>query len=135
MSLGCARCGDCCDPVGLNPDVEAAIWGRKAKADETADPSVLFAREHWSPYEGPLRDGWWVRDHQCDRFNPVTRLCEAYDDRPPVCDGFPWYGLEEGNERSVEALPARCSFALDVPPLDRRSDSRPLIPLTVKGMR
>ena len=133
MSLGCARCGDCCDPVGLNPDVENLIWEESAEPSENIDPSISFAQEHWFPYEGPLLDGRGVRSYRCDRFNPVTRLCEAYDARPPVCDGFPWYDRGEGEAGSVHALPTRCSFALDVHPLDRRPDARPLIPMTVKG--
>ena len=134
MSLGCARCGDCCDPVGLSPDIQDVIWplpGEEMVGD--LDPSIRFALHHWVAYEGPLREGWTMRGYRCDRFNTISRLCEAYDERPPVCNEFPWYGDAEGDAARSAALPPRCSYALDTAPPNRRADARPLIPITVRS--
>lgn len=63
----------------------------------------------------------------CEHYDDAHQMCRAYDSRPPVCSGFPWYGRKPGDGGAEQ----RCSYLLDVPPADRPAGSRPLIPLTV----
>jgi hypothetical protein len=66
-------------------------------------------------------DARWIIDHWhdlgdgdalCDAFDPQTRTCLAYDERPPVCSDYPWYRKSPGNDQ-IASL--RCSFWADVP--------------------
>lgn len=114
-----------------------APGGWKKSADDL-DPSIPFAIAHWTAYEGPeteksaeVNDGH--RDFRCDMFNPVTRLCEAHDDRPPVCRIYPHEPEARGGALITRGLYNRCSYWLDVPAAERPEGIRPLIPLTVKG--
>ena len=132
MSLGCAQCGDCCDPVTVSADQldvqqEWIDYWRGGGEDE-AHGDVWFIATHMTELE---RDEQGRRRFQCHHFNQVTRQCEAYEQRPDMCMGFPWYGREP-DEGSISRLPARCSFGLDVNPSLRNTDARPLIPLSVK---
>lgn len=143
MSLGCAgaSCGDCCDPVGLDGRVITLIeewraWLEAGGTPETAieggaDPSIFFAIDHWTRYEGPALTEEEHHDFRCDRYDPTTHLCTAYEDRPPVCRNFPWYTEEESAGARAARLPARCSFNLDIPPALRKPGARPLIPIMV----
>lgn len=38
-------------------------------------------------------------------------LCRNYDDRPPMCSGFPWYGRGPDPRKG---LPLDCSFRIDL---------------------
>jgi Fe-S-cluster containining protein len=143
VSLGCAECGDCCDPVGMSGRVRGVIqrwqaWenaGGNRDEAENCDPSVWFAIDRWAPILGPMGERSIAEDpefrnHRCDMFDTTTRLCTAYEGRPPVCSGFPWYGEAQTPEH-IAVLPSRCSYALDVLVASRRRDSKPLIPLRV----
>jgi hypothetical protein len=63
----------------------------------------------------------------CRFYDREHMACRAYDHRPAMCSGYPWYGREPDTSR----LYGQCSFLLDVPPSERPEGSRPLIPLTV----
>ncbi len=130
MTIGCARCGDCCDPVVLDP----AVWDRIQTGDSADRASVDFAREHWTVV-GEIEDGDGDRMLQikCDQFDPGTRLCGAHDERPPVCGGFPWYGRSPSIEGKVMSW--RCSYWADVPTDQRPPGTRPLLPVTVAQSR
>lgn len=136
MSLGCASCGDCCTEISLPLGVVLALDELLAGGDVPSagvDPSYWFIADHWLETE---RDDERAL-YECDRFDSLTRRCRAHDERPPVCRGFPWYEntpLDDAGVATPERisrLPARCSYALDVPPEQRRDDARPLIPITV----
>ena len=77
----------------------------------------LFVFEHWTligpaepRFEGDVQ-GEYVA---CDRFDAESRLCTAHDDRPPVCQDFPWYGQEPTAQKAT-TLSERCSYREDVP--------------------
>lgn len=133
MSLGCARCGDCCSDIHLNAGAVANLddlRGGKVFPDGS-DPSYLFILDHWLE-ENRNDDG--SANHSCDQLDGATMLCLAHDTRPPVCQGFPFYPerTEDGpTDEQIIKMPARCSYALDVAPERRREDARPLIPLMV----
>jgi Fe-S-cluster containining protein len=126
-TLGCARCGDCCDPVVMPPDFDPMAIeptpGSRAVADLT------FIRQHWTrqaPREGDTDSHW-----ACDRFDRQERACTAYGERPPVCQGFPWYLDGPTPERAGRLAHPRCSYLFDVPPEQRPQGARPLIPVEV----
>lgn len=128
-SLGCARCGDCCDPVHLAPDQRNIVdsWRTYLAGNPGDAPrpgsDAAFILDHWHELEH--RDTGST--YRCDRFDPDTRQCTAHDDRPRVCSQFPVYD----GPVDPEVCPPRCSYLLDVAPADRPDGARPLIPLEV----
>lgn len=102
-------CGLCCDPVTL----------RFTVADMDG-PSAAFAREHWRDVsdEYEFAPGTDIKSAvRCDMFNPVTRACTAYEQRPPICSGYPWYGQQPDRAR---LLHPSCAY---------QADGRPLLPI------
>lgn len=154
-TAGCARCGDCCDPVPFDRAslAELARWTSSALVG-VPDPADDIGWSHWRAHGWPevSREGavsrfdpagtWradadfvathWKavsdQDCECDMFDRESRMCTAHDRRPPVCRGYPWYGRDAVSGRF---LPARCSYLADLPPQRRPEGSRPLIPLMV----
>lgn len=144
MSLGCAMCGNCCNPVTVDTstaDVFNTWWlywqrgGTKGtRTKRKGISSVRFAAEHWTEI---TRDDETVT-LRCDQYDPGTKMCMAHDDRPPVCTDYPWYGVDQRGDEAVRKLAMadraqhigrNCSFQLDIPPEDRPAGSRPLIPI------
>jgi Fe-S-cluster containining protein len=105
-------------------------------ADDLAD--IRFALEHFTPIK--RRDGLAMATYMdnggktsmaedylsppivaftyfyaCDRYDPVSRECTAYDERPPLCSGYPFYGKPLGDPWNTnKALPEECSFRADI---------------------
>lgn len=155
MSLGCARCGSCCEHIYCDKARDLADWTTQA-LDGVADPGDDDGWDSW------LRNGWtdeqrdlaierynpegdrrlnadfivphWTASDDgetwtCDAYDSEAKLCTAHDSRPPVCSGYPWYD-EEPEDWRIEGLNKECSYLLDVEPSRRPEGSRPLIPLT-----
>lgn len=159
MTAGCARCGNCCDPVHFDRETWEALgkWtgpALKGVADPaTADGWAIWQKdEAWKDarQEDAVRryraGGIWRqnaefitahwtpiddRTFRCDAFDPAARLCTAHDARPPVCRDFPWYGQDPEEKAGEVRLDPQCSYLADLPPGKRPEGSRPLIPLTV----
>ena len=130
MTAGCARCGSCCDPVIIEADV-FFLCGELARSQEFPHHNHRFIAQHWHPVSGwKAEDGTECLSVRCDMFDPERRACTAYNDRPPVCSDYPWYGDKPNAERAA-SLPVECSYLADVAPADRPEGSRPLIPLSV----
>lgn len=104
MAGECNGCGDCCAAVTLSKANAEAVLDRI----DGDGPNMSFIREHWT-ITREMADGGW--ELACDRFDPDARRCTAYDERPPICRDYPWYGREPG---SHTALLPRCGFWLDV---------------------
>lgn len=85
----------------------------------------LFIAAHMRPVGA--RDGDVML--QCRFYDRERQACGAYDSRPPLCRGYPWYGREPSPEAVV--LDRQCSFWADIPAAQRPADARPLIPLAV----
>ena len=80
---------------------------------------AVFAAKHWHPLsrtEAMQRNPFYARQlpdeahlYWCDQLGADGR-CQAYEERPLVCRGYPWYG-----ERPRDmALPdADCGYAVD----------------------
>ena len=79
----CCACGDCCDP----------------QFDEAREKAYLDAGIELKKVNRDMVG--------CSTFNPVTRLCEDYENRPSSCRIFPLYPVE------VKVLP-RCTFTFEV---------------------
>lgn len=153
VSLGCARCGQCCENITISADgldkwTTGALEG--VPDPRTDDGWAWWQESGWTDRDRAWR--WWNPDgdnrlcadfitahwklnddgrtYSCDAFDQVTRLCMAHDERPPVCSGYPWYGTEP-DDVHISALGGQCSYLLDVAPDRRPEGSRPLIPLTV----
>lgn len=122
-SLGCARCGDCCDPIRLPVEFHPDTF--QARPGSNAEQDLAFIREHWTATGEVTEDGSGL--WRCDRFDSVERVCMAHEDRPPVCRNYPWYGREPGPGKITHDL--SCSYLLDLPPWERPAGSRPLIPV------
>jgi hypothetical protein len=57
---------------------------------------------------------------RCAKFDQHARTCTAYDDRPPICSGYPWY--DDAPDPGRYSLDPVCAFHADV---------RTVLPLTV----
>jgi hypothetical protein len=159
-SLGCARCGSCCDPVYLSEEMATVMeawrslkgvpdpatdegwahWAKHGWADDRRDTAIAKYQPD-APDQVTARfaaEHWHRREdseegrrvYDCDQFDHETRLCLAGDGRPPVCSGYPWYQAGPTAERA-DGLYGHCSYLLDVPPADRPEGARPLIPIEV----
>jgi len=96
----CNRCGACCRvlTVAQSPEDIAAT---AAIARVLGIPSdAIFAAEHWHPLsraEALQRNPFYTQSlpadahlYWCDRLGADGR-CVAYETRPLVCRGYPWY--------------------------------------------
>ena len=80
-----------------------------------------FAAEHWQPLtraEAMARNPFYVsrvrKDvywYTCDRLGADGR-CGAYEERPLVCRGYPWYGAPP---RQIPLADPDCGYASDRP--------------------
>jgi Fe-S-cluster containining protein len=133
VSLGCARCGDCCDPV----KIDFGVWVRavaQARRYSASDCSDDEDRQYWANAvflasrcrPAGFSDGQVLLE--CANYDRAHSICRDYDNRPPLCSRFPWYDYEPGDLGICEL---RCSYLLDVPPAKRPEGARPLIPLIV----
>jgi Fe-S-cluster containining protein len=100
----CSACGDCCDPVWF--PWSAADVRQSASRGDSVD--LTFIAAHWTP-TGARRDD--LHGYRCDRFDPVSRLCTAHAERPPICRGYPWY--DDQARTSLVVLPERCAYRAD----------------------
>jgi Fe-S-cluster containining protein len=79
-----------------------------------------FMMRHWIPNVEVVRQHDFADDEvafNCPFFNTNTRLCEAYEKRPPICSGYPWYDQdpEEMVRHEEHRPPVECSYWVDVP--------------------
>ena len=130
-SLGCARCGDCCDPV----KIDFGVWARAVGYARSLEPEQI--RDDDLDYRA---DAVFLASRcrpvaamgtqvllECANWDGSHNACRDYENRPPFCRRFPWYD----GEKVGDICETRCSYLLDVPPSDRPEGARPLIPLTV----
>jgi Fe-S-cluster containining protein len=101
----CSACGACCEPVWY-PWGPADVRQRANRGDAPED--LRFIAAHWVA-TGERRDD--LHAYACDRFDPVSRLCVAHDERPPICRGYPWYNEPPGVR--LVLLPEPCAFRAD----------------------
>ena len=78
--------------------------GLDMRPDLRGRNTLTWARDHW--------EATYSSFYLCSNFDVDTRRCSAYDDRPPVCAGYPHYGKPPRAD-AVPALPPECSFNVD----------------------
>lgn len=130
----CNGCGRCCDPVVLPYTQDDA---RRAPL---SGPGMMYPENRRWVLEDltPIRrrDGLTLTNDYmpggktvvtqvatgrteilfshfftCKWYNRETRACEAYDRRPPICSGYPWYDAPPDDTKTI---PLECSFNADV---------------------
>lgn len=121
MTMGtCNACGACCKVLTLAQSPED-VQQIAAVTRVLGIPSDhQFAAEHWHPLtreEALARNPFYVRAlpadahlYSCDRLGRDGR-CLAYDERPLVCRGYPWYG---GLPKAMELPDPDCSYFVDI---------------------
>lgn len=92
------NCGACCDPVSLPETQALKIFGA---LEHNIGPQADQLYDLWSPIGPSASDPDSVL-FRCAAYDVASRSCTEYDDRPPVCSGFPWYG-KEPNEAKIPA--------------------------------
>jgi len=99
MSL-CNSCGACCRVLTIEQS-PAEVQSMAALTKLLGIPSdMIFAAEHWHPLtraEALERNPRYVERlhpdahfYACDQIGADGR-CQAYETRPLVCRGYPWY--------------------------------------------
>jgi Fe-S-cluster containining protein len=71
----------------------------RQSASTTGAADLVFAAAHWRATGEQTVDG--MHAYACDRFDPVSRLCTAHDERPPICHAYP---------QPENLLPLRCGY-------------------------
>ena len=119
----CNSCAACCSPVSLG-----------FSQSEVATHPERFAEDNWNwildhltpitRREALARQPWlkdariWQLDidgvltissyyYDCDNFDPRTRMCLDWENRPGICRDFPW---PEGRVDTRVVLPPRCGY-------------------------
>jgi Fe-S-cluster containining protein len=115
----CNQCGACCRVLTLEQSPEE-IQAMAAVTSVLGIPSDMpFAAAHWHPLsraEAMERNPFYVMRlpheahlYSCDRLGDDGR-CLAYEERPLVCRGYPWY---EQPIREMELADANCGYHYD----------------------
>jgi Fe-S-cluster containining protein len=123
----CNGCGACCRVIMLEQSPED-VRQMAALTRVLGIPSDhVFAAEHWRPLtreEAMARNPFYtsrlrpdVHLYACDRLGPDGR-CLAYEERPLVCRGYPWYGEPP---KAMPLADAECGYRVDLPPDDTGS--------------
>ena len=117
----CKRCGNCCRAIPID-------FTKKELPD---DASRDFVRRHWkgisrkrafeviSSFSGLSSKSLWFRINNdnrkkrwyaCDCLDEKTNLCGCYENRPPVCRGFPFYGVHGNTNVNSGLVWEGCGF-------------------------
>jgi Fe-S-cluster containining protein len=115
----CNQCGACCRVLTLEQSPEE-IRSIAAIATMLGIPSDMsFAAEHWhllSRAEAMERNPFYTMRlpvdahlYSCDQLASDGR-CMAYEQRPLVCRGYPWY---EQSVREMELADPICGYHYD----------------------
>lgn len=127
----CNGCGRCCDPVALPftqqeaarclPDMMDPANRRWVLDDLTPirrKDALAMVRDYMHGGKSSFAltptapaQVMFTHFYSCRHYNPESRQCEAYDMRPPICEGFPWY---DQSPDSSKAIPPECSFNADI---------------------
>ena len=119
MSL-CNQCGACCRVLTLeqSPDEVRAMASITKVLGIPSD--TIFAAEHWHPLareEAMRRNPFYTSRlpadahlYSCDQLGNDGR-CKAYETRPLVCRGYPWY---DQPPRHMELADPSCDYFYDI---------------------
>lgn len=137
-------CGSCCDPVVLRY-AQADAWqydmsdaARRWVAEDLTPmpqgearakaPHLFEGSDRPMPTDEHGGPRLFPHVYRCRHFDPDTRLCTAWDDRPPTCSDFPRYGL--ATTHPAASLPVDCEYRRDqgLPVLPRPGTERTSTP-------
>jgi Fe-S-cluster containining protein len=118
----CNGCGACCRTIMLEQSPEE-VRQMAAVTRVLGIPSDhQFAAEHWHPLTreealatNPFyvsRLGTDVHWYACDQLGADGK-CTAYETRPLVCRGYPWY---DAPPKAMPLADPECGYAVDLPP-------------------
>ena len=120
-SGACNGCGACCRVILLEQSPEE-VRQMAALTRVLGIPSDhIFAAEHWHPltreeamrlnpfYTSRVRADAHL--YTCDRLGADGR-CTAYEERPLVCRGYPWY---DERPREMPLADPECGYGVDLP--------------------
>jgi Fe-S-cluster containining protein len=116
----CNQCGACCRVLTLEQSPEE-VRATAALTKVLGIPSdAVFAAEHWHSLtraEAMKRNPYYTQHlppdahlYTCDQLGSDGR-CLAYDNRPLVCRGYPWY---EQPVRDMQLADPNCGYSYDV---------------------
>ena len=119
MFGACNQCGACCRVLTLEQSPDE-IRATAAVTSVLGIPSdAVFAARHWHPLtraEALQRNSFYTSQlppdahlYWCDQLGPDGR-CLAYEERPLVCRGYPWYGARP---RPMPLPHPDCGYAVD----------------------
>ena len=117
----CNGCGACCRVLTLTQSPEE-VRQTAALTRVLGIPSdAQFAAEHWRPLtraEAMERNPFYTSRlppdahlYTCDRLGDDGK-CLAYEERPLVCRGYPWY---DQAPRDMPLADPECSYGSDRP--------------------
>src|SRR5512134_2072243 len=96
----CSKCGQCCRVLTLAQSPEEVRRMAALTAVLGVPSDHQFAAEHWHPLtraeamqRNPLYTMQLAPDahlYRCDMLGD-DGLCQAHEQRPLVCRGYPWY--------------------------------------------
>lgn len=100
MDSPCKQCGACCRVLTVEQSPQE-LRALAALTKTLGIPSdAIFAAEHWHPLtreEAMQRNSFYTSRlkpeaylYRCDQLGEDGR-CTAYEMRPLVCRGYPWY--------------------------------------------
>src|SRR5438093_10170493 len=127
----CNGCGACCRVIVLEQSPEE-VRQMAALTRVLGIPSDhSFAAAHWQPItraeamrQNPFYTSRLPPDahlYTCDRLAADGR-CTAYEERPLVCRGYPWY---DQPPRPMPLADEHCGYAVDLPPPPGGSERDP----------
>lgn len=129
----CNGCGGCCDPVALPLSPLEISQLTEDECDSpltyrwlTQDLTVIKRREGLQRANYMSQGGKSMRVtkgigkteteivytmfYECRHYDAENRECTNYENRPPMCSGYPWYDQPVDKNK---ALPDECEFRLD----------------------
>jgi Fe-S-cluster containining protein len=107
----CNKCGDCCENIWIDID-----FIEKIKTTGLDRKDLTPSKSNWIDFYF-IKANWISNGddtYSCNMFNKETRLCEAHDERPPVCVGYPWYGREPNPDNPPFEKYKNCAFWEDI---------------------
>lgn len=121
MAELCNACGACCRVIYVeqSPEQIRAIAQLTRVLGIPSD--MQFAAEHWRPLtraEAMSRNPFYTRQlppdahlYTCDQLGEDGK-CRAYESRPMVCRGYPWYG---GTPVAIPLADPDCGYKAELP--------------------
>jgi Fe-S-cluster containining protein len=122
LAGACNGCGACCRVIFVeqSPDEIRRMATLTRVLGIPSDHT--FAAAHWRPLtreEAMRRNAFYTSRlpadahlYTCDQLGDDGR-CTAYEERPLVCRGYPWYGRPPG---TLPLADPDCGYRVDLPP-------------------